>query len=61
MEIQLTLTINEAQIVLQSLAKMPFEAVADTWFKVKNQAEQQVAAQQAADQPAEAPKAGGTD
>lgn len=46
-DIQLSLSVQETQIILQSLGKLPFEAVADVWFKVKAQAEQQVAAQQA--------------
>lgn len=58
--ITLGLTIGETQIVLQALSKLPFEQVADTWFKVKNTAEQQLAA---APQPAPAEPhaAGGTD
>jgi hypothetical protein len=46
-QITLTLSITETQNVLQALAKLPFEQVADTWFKIKNQAEQQLAVQQA--------------
>jgi len=49
-QINLTLSVNETQNVLQALAKLPFEQVADTWFKVKNQAEQQLAVQQAQEQ-----------
>jgi len=45
--ITLELTVNETQTVLQALAKLPFEQVADAWFKIKNVAEQQLAAQQA--------------
>lgn len=46
-QILLQLTVNETQTVLQSLGKMPFESVADLWFKIKTTAEQQVSAQQA--------------
>ena len=46
-QITLQLSVNEAQVVLSALAKLPFENVADLWFKVKTTAEQQVAAQQA--------------
>jgi len=45
-QIFLQLTVNETQVVLQSLGKMPFETVADLWFKIKATAEQQVSAQQ---------------
>jgi len=62
-EITLTLNIGETQTVLQALAKMPFEQVADSWFKIKNQAEQQLAAQRANDGGAGAASTdvGGTD
>ena len=62
-QINLSLSVNETQSILQALAKLPFEQVADTWFKVKNQAEQQLAAQQAQEQGAGAAstEVGGTD
>lgn len=46
-QISLQLSVTETQSVLQALAKLPFESVADLWFKIKATAEQQVAAQQA--------------
>jgi len=46
-DLNLTLSVQETQTILQALGKLPFESVADVWFKVKGQAEQQVAAQQA--------------
>ena len=45
-QITLSLSVGEAQTVLQALGKLPFDQVADTWLKIKNQAEQQLAAQQ---------------
>lgn len=47
MDISLNVTINEVQAVLAGLAKLPLEQSADAFFKIKAQAEQQVAAQQA--------------
>lgn len=46
-QITLNLDVNETQIILQALSKLPFETVADLWFKVKTTAEQQVSVQQA--------------
>jgi hypothetical protein len=59
--VNLSLSINETQAILASLAKQPFEQVADLWFKIKNEAEQQIAKGQAAEQVAEPIKSGGTD
>jgi hypothetical protein len=59
--VNLSLSINETQAVLASLAKQPFEQVADLWFKIKNEAEQQIAKGQAAEQVTEPIKSGGTD
>jgi hypothetical protein len=47
MSIQLTIEVQEAQMILGALAKLPLENVLDTWFKVKTQAETQLQAQQA--------------
>lgn len=46
MSIQLTVEVQEAQMILGALAKLPLENSLDTWFKVKAQAEQQLAARQ---------------
>lgn len=46
MSIQLNVELQEVQAVLNALAKLPFEQVADLWFKIKSQAEQQIAAKQ---------------
>ena len=46
-QIILQLTINETQAVLQALGKLPFDNVADLWFKIKSTAEQQFTAHQA--------------
>ncbi len=42
MSIQLNLEVQEVQAALSALSKMPFEQVADLWFKIKAQAEQQL-------------------
>jgi hypothetical protein len=47
MSIQLTVEVQEAQMILGALAKLPLENSLDTWFKVKTQAEKQLQAQQA--------------
>lgn len=47
MSIQLDVEIQEAQFILNAIADQPFKQVADLWFKIKTQAEAQVAAQQA--------------
>lgn len=46
MSIQLNVEVQDAQIILSALAELPLKHSLDTWFKVKSQAEQQVAAQQ---------------
>jgi hypothetical protein len=56
MSIQLNVEIQEAQQILNALADQPFKQIADLWFKVKTQAEQQLAAQQAAANQAPAPE-----
>lgn len=43
----LQLTVNETQAVLSALGKLPFESIADLWFKIKATAEQQMSAHQA--------------
>lgn len=47
MSLNIELEVNEVQAVLAGLAKLPLENSIDTWFKVKNQAEEQMAKQQA--------------
>lgn len=47
MQFQLTLEENETNLVLGALAKLPIENALDTWFKIRNQAQQQVQAAQA--------------
>ena len=59
--VNLSLSINETQAVLASLAKQPFEQVADLWFKIKNEAERQIGMAQANEQEADPIKSGGTD
>lgn len=56
--ITLTLNVNEVQAILQALAKLPFEQVADLWFKIKSTAENQLAA---ANEASAQEPAGGTD
>lgn len=62
-QINLQLNINETQTLLQALGKLPFESVADLWFKIKTTAEQQIALLQAQNQGAgsAATEVGGTD
>lgn len=56
MSLQLTVEIQDAQVILAGLAKLPLEASLDTWHKVKTQAEAQLAAaQQPAPEPAPEP------
>jgi hypothetical protein len=43
----LHLSVPEIQLVLTALSKLPLETSIDTWFKVKSQAEAQVAQAQA--------------
>lgn len=57
MSIQLTVEVQEAQMILGALAKLPLENSLDTWFKVKTQAENQLQAQQAASSAAAAAQA----
>lgn len=47
MTIQVTLEVQEVQFIMNAVAKQPFEQVADLWFKIKAQAEQQLAKEQA--------------
>lgn len=62
-QITLQLNVNETQAVLSALGKLPFENIADLWFKIKATAEQQVSAQQvqASGAGAAATEVGGTD
>jgi hypothetical protein len=55
MELTININTQEAQLILVALSKLPLETSIDTWFKVKSQAEAQIAQAEAA------PKAGGTD
>lgn len=61
MSIQLTVEVQEAQFILNAIADQPFKQVADLWFKIKSQAEQQVRLQQASTpieaEPADTPQA----
>jgi hypothetical protein len=47
MSIQLNLEVNEVQLLMAGLGKLPLEQGLDTWFKVRSQAESQIQAQQA--------------
>lgn len=42
MTIQLTLEVQEAQMILGALGKLPLEQSLDLWAKVKTQAQQQL-------------------
>ena len=48
MSLQINIEVQEAQLILNALAKLPLEHSLDTWLKVKGQAEQQLQAQQQA-------------
>lgn len=56
MSIQLNVEVQEVQLVLNALSKLPFENVADAFFKIRGQAEQQLAAQQQAAAAPQAPE-----
>ncbi len=45
--INLSLTVQEANIVMAGLGKLPFEAVVEVIGKIRQQAEQQLAQQEA--------------
>jgi hypothetical protein len=61
MSIQLNVEIQEVQMILGGLAKLPLEVSLDTWAKVRNQAEQQLTNETPASspdpQPADTPQA----
>jgi len=47
MSLKIELEVQEVQVIMAGLAKLPLESSIDTWFKVKNQAEAQMIQQQA--------------
>lgn len=49
MSLQINIEVQEAQLILNALSKLPLEHSLDTWLKVKTQAEQQLQAQQPQD------------
>lgn len=55
MSITLALEPQEVNTVLAGLGELPLKSGLDTWFKIRNQAEQQMQAQQQPPQPADAP------
>jgi hypothetical protein len=48
MSIQLTVEVQEVQVLMGALGKLPLESSLDLWAKIKGQTEQQLQAQQAA-------------
>ena len=44
LELNLTVTVSEIQVLLAALGKLPLETSVSVWMKVKNQAEVQIAA-----------------
>jgi hypothetical protein len=44
LEINLAVTVADAQILLNALGKLPLETSVSVWMKIKNQAEVQIAA-----------------
>lgn len=57
MDLTININVQDAQLILSGLSKLPLETSIETWFKVKNQAETQIAQAEAA----QAEQAGGTD
>lgn len=55
MDLTININVQEAQLILGALSKLPLETSIETWFKVKNQAEAQIAQAEAA----QAEQAGG--
>jgi hypothetical protein len=43
MEVNITMTVKDVELVLGCLAKLPLEQSADTFFSIKTQAELQIA------------------
>jgi len=43
LEINLAVTVADAQIILNALGKLPLETSVSVWMKIKNQAEMQIA------------------
>ena len=53
MSVNINLELQEVQAVMNAIGKEPFSQVADLWFKIKSQAEAQLAAEQEAKKPEE--------
>lgn len=51
MEIKLTLTLEEVNLVLAALGKQPHEVVAGVWSKIRTEAQKQVNEQEEAKKP----------
>jgi len=51
MEIKLTLTLEEVNLVLAALGKQPHEVVAGLWGKIRSEAQKQVNEQEETKQP----------
>lgn len=43
LELNLAITVSEAQVILAALGKLPLETSVSVWMKIKNQAEAQIA------------------
>lgn len=52
MNLKIELTVNEINIIMAALGKMPLEAVVDVWAKIRGQCDPQINA------PVEAPTEG---
>lgn len=46
MNLKLELSVNEINVIMAALGKMPLETVVDVWAKIRGQCEPQIAAQQ---------------
>lgn len=55
MDLNITLSVKDVELVLGCLAKLPLEQSADTFFRIKTQAELQISEQNQAEN-----KVGGT-
>lgn len=44
MNLKIELTVNEINIIMAALGKMPLEAVVDVWAKIRGQCDPQISA-----------------
>jgi hypothetical protein len=51
-KLTLELTVNDVNLIMAGLGKLPLEAVVDLWMRIKQQGEAQLKADEAAAEPA---------